>query len=257
MKKNVSSIVLSVSVLLSSCSYPHFYYSPNVQNVPLFQESNKFSGHVAGSFGTENNCLEIQTGYSLPGHVALMVNYMRGGKDNSSENYDDYSKIKYFEGMLGYYKSFKDIGVFEIYGGYGHGAQIHAFAYNENEGWFGWTWVPDGKADMSFSKIFIQPDIGIKTGPVEGAFSCRLSKLDFNEINIYNTVYRLEELNLLKQNSSSWIIEPAFTFRAGFESVKVQVQVIFAGNISNPDLAFEKFRFNVGLHLYLGKKKTI
>jgi hypothetical protein len=223
----------------------------------LFKESNEFSGLVAGSFGEVNNCLEFQAGYSFPSHVALMANYMTGGNDNSSDSYVDFSKIHYFEGALGFYKSFKDIGVFEIYGGYGQGSQRHAFTYSEYNGWFSWTYIPDGTADLSFSKMFIQPDIGIKTRWLEGAFSCRLSRLNFSNIEINNTVYHLDELNTLKQNSAPWLLEPAFTFRGGFKSVKLQIQVVFAGNLGNPDLSFEKSRLNVGLHLNLSKKQSV
>jgi hypothetical protein len=244
------------SVLLTSCSFPHFYYSPNVQNVPMFTEKTVFSGDIAGSVGVVNNSFEIQAGLSLPGHVALTANYMTGGTKHFRDNISDLSKVSYFEGTTGFYTSFKEYGVFEVYGGYGKGSQNHTFVYKEYGGQLIWTWVPDGTANLSFSKIFIQPDIGIKTEWMEGAFSCRLSKLNFNDIEINNTAYRLDELNTLKQNSAPWLLEPAFTFRGGLKSVKIQIQVVYAGNLSNPDLLFEKLRFNVGLHFNLSKKKS-
>jgi hypothetical protein len=248
-------VFLPVSVLLSSCSFPHFFYSPNVQNVPLFSESNEFSGYVAGSFGVVNTSLEIQAGYSLPAHLALTANFMTGGKDNSSASFEDYSKNNYFEGTLGYYKPFKNIGVFEIYGGYGRDFQQHAFTHAENNGWFSWTTVPDGSANLSFYKIFVQPDIGIKTDRIEGTISCRLSVLNFNEIEINNTVYHLEELNLLKQNSTPWLLEPAITFRGGSKSVKGQIQVVVTKNLTNSSMNFESIRFNFGLFFCLSNKR--
>jgi hypothetical protein len=256
MNKAIIIIISMTSVLLNSCSYPHFYYSPNVQNVPLFTEKNVFSGTVAGSLGLVNSSLEIQTGLSLPGHVALTANYMTGGNDNSSGTVPDYSKIHYFEGTAGFYTSFQKIGVFEIYGGYGKGSQSHVFAHNEYDGWTTWIWIPDGTADMSFSKLFIQPDIGIKNKWIEGAFSCRLSNLNFSDIKVYNTIYRTDELNTLKQNSTPWLLEPAFTFRGGFKSIKVQIQVVNAINLGDNDLLFEKIRFNFGIHFNLAKKQS-
>lgn len=256
MKKYNLLVVLSISVMLTSCSYPHYYYSPNIQNAPLFKESLEFSGLAAVSLGAVNPSLEFQAGLSLPGHIALMANYMGGGTDNSSDTHTDYSKVRYFEGALGFYKSFKEIGVFEIYGGYGKGTQSHVFAFREYQSGLVWTWIPDGEADMSFSKIFIQPDIGIRKDWLDAAFSCRFTKLDFDEINFYNTVYRLDELNLLKQNTTPWLIEPAFTFRAGGESVKGQMQLGFAANLANPDLSFETLRFSIGLHVNLSKKQS-
>jgi hypothetical protein len=252
MKKNIAPVILLISVLLNCCTTPHFYYTPIIQNVPLFNDKNQFSSYVAGSFGTVNSCFEIQTGFSLPGHVALTANYMTGGNDHSSEYYDDFAKINYFEGSLGYYRPFEDIGVFEIYSGYGRGYQRHAFA-----SWQSWSLESDGKADMSFSKIFIQPDIGIKKGWMEAAFSCRLSKLNFKDIRIDNSVnYHLDELNILKENSNPWLIEPAFTFRGGSKSVKGQIQAVFTGNMTNSNMMFERFRFNIGLYISLSKKQS-
>jgi len=255
MKKYIFLSMFLISVLLNSCSYPHYYYSTNIQNVPLFKENDLLYGYAAASIGEVNNCFEIQAGLPLSGHIALLANYMAGGKDNTNYSVADYSHIHYFEGSAGFYTSFKDIGVFELYGGYGKGSQQHAFAFREYDGWFSWTWVPDGTVDMTFSKIFIQPDIGVRLGWLGSAFSCRLSKLNFNEINVYNTVYRKDELDLLKRFSTPWIIEPALTFRAGTKSVKGQIQFIFATNLAHPDLAFEEFRINAGLHFILSKKQ--
>jgi hypothetical protein len=258
MKKNILLIVLWITVLLTSCLNPnvyHMYYSPNVQNVPLFTKKNEFTGHVVGSFGAVDNSFEIQAGRSLPGHVALTVNYMIGGEDNLSGS-TDHSKIHYFEGTVGFYTSFKAIGVFEIYSGYGKGSQHHVFSYIDTSWPFPLWVIPDGTADLSFSKLFIQPDIGIKTKWMEGAFSCRLSKLNFNDIKINNTVRHLDELNTLKQNEAPWLLEPAFTLRGGFKAVKIQIQFIYAGNLTNPDLLFDKFRFNIGLYFNLSNKQS-
>lgn len=245
-----------ISILSGSCSFPHYYYIPNVQNVPLFKQSNEFSGLAAFSTGIIDNCAELQAGYSLTDHVALIANFMTGGNNNSTQTYEDFSKINYFEGALGYYKSFSDIGVFEVYGGYGQGSQHHAFSYSEFSNWYTWTTVSDGKADMSFSKIFIQPNIGIKIKWVESAFSCRFTRLNFNDIVYYGTTYHLDELNLLQQNSTPWFIEPAITFRAGFEPVKFQLQLVFSQNLVNPELLFEKFRINLGLQFNISKKRS-
>ncbi len=257
MKTNFLLLVLAVSVIFPGCSIPHFYYSPNIQNVPLFKEKNEFSGLIAGSLGAVNTCLELQAGYSFPEHIALTANYMTGGNDNSTDYYKDFSKTSYFEGAMGYYKSFNDIGVFEIFGGYGQGSQHHTFTYSEYDGWFSWTRVPDGTADISFSKLFIQPDIGIKINGLEGAFSFRISNLNLSQVSIYNSVYHLQELNDLKQNHTSWLFEPAFTFRGGLKSVKGQIQLVFSRNITNPDLLFEICRINVGLYFNLQKKQPI
>jgi hypothetical protein len=256
MKIIIRLFVLWVSVILTSCAIPHYYYSPDVQNVPLFKEKNEFSGLIAGSFGEVNNCLEVQAGYSFPGHVALVTNYMTGGNNHSTEHITDFSKIHYFEGACGYYKALKDNGVFEIYGGYGNGSESHAFTYVEYIDPLTWRKNQDGTADMSFSKLFIQPDVGLKIKWLEGAFSLRISNLNYSGININNTVYHLEELNNLKLNSNSWLIEPAITCRMGSKSVKGQVQLVFSRNLTNSALLFEKFRINFGLYFNFERKQS-
>lgn len=253
------TIILAVSLLLllAGCSYPHLYYSPNMYTVPLFKEPSEFSGVVAGSFGAVNPSFELQTAFSLPAHIGLGFNFMTGGTDNSSEDYDDLSKYHYFEGFGGYYTCFKKIGIFELYAGYGEGSEHHTFAYKEYDGWFSWTWTEDGTADMNFSRIFIQPNIGLRIKAIEGAFSFRLSRLNFKEINYANTVYRLTELQNLESEPASWLLEPGFTFRGGPDPVKFQVQAVLSANPSNPDLSFENFRFNIGMNIKFGMKKKV
>jgi hypothetical protein len=246
--------VISALFLLNSCSYPHMYYSPNMMTVPLFKEAAEFSGTLSGSFGTVNSSFEMQTAFSLPAHIALGLNFMTGGNNNSGTTYKDRSDNTYFEGFGGFYSSFADIGIFEIYAGYGGGNQKHIFAYNDWD-WGGGTWVQDGTAELNFSKFFIQPDIGVRTKIIEGAFSFRLSRLNFKEIVYANTNYRLSELQALQADEVSWLIEPSFTFRAGHDPVKFQIQGIYSANPSNPELQFEHFRFNLGLNIKFGKKK--
>lgn len=245
--------LLFISLLINSCSYPHMYHSPNMMVVPLFKDPVEFSGTVTGSFGTVNPSFEMQAAMSLPSHIALGANFMTGGKNNSGTTYEDRSDYNYFEGFGGFYSSFADIGIFEMYAGYGEGIQKHTFAYNDYLGSGGW--VQDGTAEMNFSKFFIQPDIGVRTKIIEGAFSLRFSKINFKELTYSNTVYREDELAFLKANNSSWLIEPGITFRVGHDPVKFQIQGVFSANPSNPNQKLEHFRVNMGLDFKFGVKK--
>jgi hypothetical protein len=252
MKTNTLLLALVVSAILHSCSFPHFYYAPVAQNVPLNDTSNEFSGHVAGSFGTENECLEAQAGYSFPSNIALTASYLTGGTHHYPGGIQDYSKINHFEGAIGYYKSFADICVFELYGGFGDGRQNHVFAYREYMGGLVWAWRADGKADLNYSQIFLQPDIGVKLKWFEGAFSCRLSRIDYKDFTYSATTGHITELNELKATDKMFLLEPAFTLRAGSPSIKTQVQLVFSSNLTNHDLLTEVFRINFGLHFMLG-----
>lgn len=238
MKKSIVQLVSIVFISLTGCSTPHFYYLPNIQNVPAFSEKNTFTGQVAGSFSGLNNCFEIQTGYSLPAHVALTANFMTGGNHKSLSTFEDYAKYNYFEGAAGYYRSFSEKGVFEVYTGYGYGSQHHAFAS---------ILAPEGKGDMTFSKIFIQPDIGFKNNWMTGALSLRLSRINFTYINSSSVAYNLSE------NNPYWLIEPALTYRCGYEKVKLQLQLVGTAYFGDSDnLWNEPLRISLGLFFSLG-----
>jgi hypothetical protein len=201
----------------------------------------------------KGSCFELQTGYSLPRNIALSANFMTGERDRSTKAVDDLAKVSYFEGSLGFYRSFKTKGVFEIFAGYGHGSQHHTFAYTRGAGagFFGFETIPDGLANLSFSKVFIQPDIGFKTKYFEGAFSFRLSRLSFNEINIFDTIYHLDALNNVKENSVPWFFEPGFTIRGGPEATRFQMQLVVPKNLTNPKMMSETFRISLGIAMEL------
>ena len=250
--KNLVTVFWTITFLLSGCSFPHYYYTPNIQSTPLFKGKYEFSGLVAGSFGT-NACLELQGGLAFPGHVALLTNFMTGGIDRSSSTYTDYMKINHFEGAVGYYNSYENNFVFEIYGGYGGGSQDHAFSHTVYDSWHIPTVNSDGTAEINYSKIFIQPDFGFRNKYFSAALSCRVSRLYFTDIT-FDSEYRRSELYLIEQNREQWFLEPAFTIKGGAESVKFMIQLGFAANVTNPDMKYEKFRFCLGAGFNLGPK---
>ena len=255
MRTSVYCCFLSITVLISGCSYPHFYYSPNSHNVPLFSSKNDFAGNITGSLGAVNAALEVQAGVSLPAHLAFTANYMTGGNKHSLTYVTDLSKVNYFEGGAGLYTSFSKTGVFEIYGGFGKGSQHHEFAYKEYIGPLDWEWVQDGKADILFSKAYIQPDVGFKLGWIDAAFSCRLTKINYTDVDFRYTAYRIDDMNSLIANSSPWFIEPAFTLRGGQESVKFQFQIISSKSLSGDAYLFEPFRVGFGVYFNIGGKQ--
>ena len=92
--KKLNTATFLLSVLLSSCT--HYYYVPNVQNVPLFREKNEFRLSGACGFGDYSKCAEFQVAFSLTDHIAMMTDFMsaKGGKVSDNE---DWAKGTYFE----------------------------------------------------------------------------------------------------------------------------------------------------------------
>jgi hypothetical protein len=252
MEKNKISSLILTALIMTSCSAPHYFYSANNHNVPLFKDKCEFTGKVAVSRGIQNTSLEIQAAYSLPGHIALMANCMTGGKINGINKTPDYSKCQYYEGGLGYYKAVDSIFVFEVYGGYGIGTQNHIYGSSPS---FGHTYgsYPDGDAQLAFSKIFLQPNLGLRKGKIEAAISARLSSVEFNKVNFQN-VSESNDLTLIKQFPTTLLIEPAVTFRAGGKYVKGEIQAGFSENLDNLNRRFETFRVSGGVRIYFAKK---
>ena len=245
-KKKICSLILaSAGLFLSSCS--HYYYVPDVHNVPLFKEKNEF--RISGTYGEgrETKCIEIQTAYSVTDKIGIMSDFMsaQGGNINSH----DYGKGNYFDGAIGYYKPVGRFGVFEIYGGLGRSGQHHEYGnsyYNQSTGY----------ANLSFTKLFVQPSIGLISYPLDIALSARISRITFDNIenHISSDIDSYNELRALSDKSHLFI-EPGITIRGGWKSVKVQVQAVYSWYLNNPKLYIgEDYHISLGLYCTLGKK---
>jgi hypothetical protein len=226
---------LVISTLLSGCT--HYYYVPNVQNVPLFKEKNEFQGTIAFGGGDESESVEIQTSYSVSDHIGVMANFMsaHGGTASST---DDHGQGNYFDGAIGYYKPINRFGVLEVYGGLGTSNQHHLYA------------ADNATSDLSFRKIFIQPSYGFAFPYFDVAFSARMNRISFNSIEKTGTISELNGINSLTQNHGYYFLEPAITVRGGYKFIKVQ------GQVSGSTADNSKYHFE-GVHISLGLYFTI
>jgi hypothetical protein len=252
--KNPIGIILFPAVLLSSCS--HYYYVANIQNVPLFKEKNEFRFSGAYAFGSESSCGEIQTAYSLTNNIGIMADYMHAKGGVIADK--DYGKGNYYDGAIGYYKPIGEYGVFEIYGGLGGGSQHHeysSFRYDDITGTYHDFY--DGKSDLSFINIFMQPSLGATFNFIDVAFSTRACRVSFTKIekNIYGNTNLYDEINTLSDNSH-WYLEPAITFRAGWKYIKIQLQASYVGYLNRSKLYYfgEEYHFSAGLYVTLAKR---
>jgi hypothetical protein len=244
-RKTCSLILISAGLLMGSCS--HYYYVPGAQNVPLFREKDEL--HISGSYGEglESKGINIQAAYSLTDNVGIMTDFISAKGGNLSNN--NYARGNYFDVAAGYFKPLDKFGVFEIYGGLGRGEQHHeygSFYYNQSTGY----------ADLSFIKLYIQPSFGFTSDYFDIAFSTRISRITFNILdnNIsgntdsYNNLFTLSD-------KSHLFLEPGITLRAGWKSVKVQVQAVYSRYLNNPRLYIgEEYHLSLGLYFALGKK---
>jgi hypothetical protein len=64
----------------------------------------------------------------------------------------------------------------------------------------------------------------------------------------------VDDLNYIKINSSSLLVEPALTIRGGWKFVKIQTQLGLSRNLTNPGLMQEEVNLNVGLYITIATK---
>jgi hypothetical protein len=241
----LAPILLFGALMTTSCS--HYYYVPNVQNVPLFREKNEY--HLAAYYGggDESACAEIQTAYSVTNNFGVMANFMSAKGDNDSRQSS--AKGYCFEGAIGYYKPLGKSDVFEVYGGYGGGNQHHTY-------YDGYNHLSDGTADLSFSKLFVQPSFGMTYNLFDIAFSTRICRLSYNKINNHITGYSFENENInTLSDKNHFFAEPAITVRGGWKNFKLQVQAEYSGYLNSPKLDFfEDYHLSVGLHFTIAER---
>jgi hypothetical protein len=176
-----------------------------------------------------------------------MADFMSASGGNISSH--NYGKGNYFDGAVGYYKPLGKYGVFEVYGGIGHSKQHHEY----NNSYYD---PKTGKADLSFLKFYIQPSIGFTSDYFDIAVSTRISRVTFNNIenNIAGSTDEYDKLYFLADKSHLFL-EPGITVRAGWKSVKVQVQAVYSGYLNDPNLYIgEKYHISLGLYGSFGKK---
>ena len=249
MKKLTTSALL-LSVWLCSCT--HYYYVPNVQNVPLFKEKNEF--RLSGAFGggDVSTSIDLQAAFSISDHIGMITNYLYAYGGDASKN--DWGKGSYFEGALGYYKTISKYGVFEIYGGLGGSNQQHQYSVHP---WGSGSYTSTGTSDLSFTKLFVQPSLGLTLKGLDIAFSTRLCNLSFNkidnQINRQTDESEYNNLNSIAQNKRYMFLEPAITLRVGLKNIKVQVQAAFSSYL-NSDLYFERAHISFGLYFNIVQK---
>jgi len=245
----IISATLILSISLTSCT--HYYYVQNAHNVPLFREEGEYRLSASSGGGDESNCTEIQTAYSVNNHMALMANFMTA-KDGDNIQYS-WAKGKYYDGAVGYYSPLGGNGVFEVYGGVGTCNQHHQYGGD----------IPDGTSDLTFTKYFVQPSIGLTFKGFDIALSARISKLYYNKIvanpiptNYYNPNIdpEFKELDTIAQNRSSLLFEPAITIRGGWKYVKVQMQFAKTNDLTFSNLHYEQYHFTLGLYIAIAQR---
>jgi hypothetical protein len=213
--------------------------------VPLFKQNNEYRLSIISGFGESSISKEIQAAYSITNHFGVMANFI-SAKDLENDTYS-WGKGNYFEGAVGYFKPIGKSKVFEIYGGVGGCKQNHQYRPEFID-----TINSAGTSELSFTRFFLQPSIGLTFNAFDIAFSTRICRLSFNNINNQidriSNEYEFNKLNSIVQNKNFIFFEPALTIRGGWEYLKVQLQGEIESYFNNGKYSFDEFHISIGLY---------
>lgn len=241
------------AILLTGSSCNRYYYKPNGVNTPLFTDAGQAHLNVAGSIGGNSGdydyegtryVFDLQASVSPVKHLGVIANYSTYGytPDNpaaANGNVDGKAHLLEF-GVGGYYakgNTFKMVA--DCYVGYGAG-QIRS------------------DVDMRIKRFFIQPGIGVRSPAFDAAFNLRLVNARYSNFNAkgMSDDYLMQQ-NLVNSsgrridNTSYAFAEPSFTVRTGYKFIKVQLQMVFAQEITSVPWDYNPSRYTVGLYFSL------
>lgn len=225
-----------ISIVIQSCATA---YIPNRVNSPLFEDKNEFKSDIT----LGRNGYDVQTAYSPIKGMGVMLNgcFSSTSKDTSNNNYHSH---KYAEAALGYYMPvFNNGAVFEVYAGYGMG---------QTQTYYDWgiLYVPGTSLKADFTKMFVQPAIGINKRIISLGFASRFSLVQMNLDRIQSQYFTVNDYDLF------W--EPAITLGIGKKVKFVSQMGASLPIIALPDgypIQPRKFMFSVGIELHLGAAK--
>lgn len=211
-----SVLLLFMAALVSSCN--PVMYSTVGQNVPMFTEKGEvaLSAAYGLSSSDEDNAdakgLAIQAATSISESSAIMASYYHlKGTENQGYPFSAPSEFSssgnYLEAAFGKYGTFSESFAYEVFGGIGYGSIT-----NDYQG---------TSIDVQMIKPFLQPSIGYISRYVDLILTPRIGFINYTSHQPGN----ITMLNdFIDENNNAVVFEPGITIRAGYQSVKLQIQ---------------------------------
>jgi hypothetical protein len=222
-----------------SCT--HYFYCPNSNNTPLLSER-EARVNIQYAATEAADAIELQSAFAVSKHFGGMVNFIAGGGDDDlalfgSAGHKGNGKL--IEAGAGYFSPIKSSPwIFEAYGGVGTGGIKNNFGSS-------------GRANVTFTKWFVQPDFGLKVKGFEFGLSSRFSfvKHKINLFTLSSDEYNYSDLTHIREHPNSFLWEPGVVLRVGGKNILFQLQYTFSMNITNPEFIQEKGIFNMGFSI--------
>jgi hypothetical protein len=212
---------LAAGLMLAAGGCAPVYYVPNTHNVPMLEERGDatFALNLA-SFGAE-----FQGAYAITNHVGVMLNAasMRQKDDNDGDG----GSGSLAELGLGYYRKLGSNVSWENYLLLGGGTVENHFPSTKAA-----APATTGNLEAKFTRFGVQPSLSVHSRIVDSAVSLRLSGVNYSDVSgglIYQGQDQVAYLNSL---GTQFMIEPALTFRLGFNPIKLQLQLGWSKNVT-------------------------
>ena len=222
----------------------NIYYVPTTPNAPFLSKKSDLSFSILRSSDTKFTGMEAQAAFLPTGHFGIIASYASLSNKSGIENFMDYN---HFEAGGGYIKEMKNDFVFESYAGIGTG-KIRNGHYT-------------GNSDIKLTNYFIQPSISIGNENVKFGFTTKLSGVHFTVIDtLFNTdreALSANEINSLYKQPFHILLEPGFTFKAGWKNFLFQTSYFFSSDLTNSDLYRSKGNFSMGISLHFNTKEPL
>lgn len=224
--KVILSLLIGVLFSISGCAS---VYIPSAQHTHLLDKKGEV--HVAGHGGT--NGVDIHGAYALSDRVGVIGAASFG---SSGEEGDDFHEHSYIELGADYFRPLGKIGRYEALAGLGVGSAEAVAQYNA----FG---PQEVQATGDYTKVFVQNNVGLETGPLEAGLALRLGQVVFTEFE--TSEMRSDE------SESGTFFEPSIFARLGWKNVKIESQVGVSAPLQE-SVAFDYRVLNIsmGLHFW-------
>ena len=226
-----------IVINISGCT--HYYYVPNTHNVPLFQEKDEIRFSIGSSTSGTGTGTELQGAYAITNKIGIIANV--GFTENSGIG--ELGEGHFFELGAGYFKPLGKNLVFESYGGLGFGKTEHLYANFTT-------------ASMNISRYFVQPSFGFTSKYFDAVISSRIAILNYSNIEVESNIpqFDMDQINIIQNNKSSALFEPAIIIRGGWKYVKLQFQYVRSTNLTSSNFPQLHYNFNISLYFSFAEK---
>ena len=201
--KNQVILCAFSTLLLGACAK---VYKPPTAATPLFTEKNQIA--LEGSYSRAG--INFSAAASVSPQLAVMFN---GQYNNGTQKETIIDKQpasgSYGEFGIGYFKKVNDNFIFETYGGYGLGKLADTYQLIDKV----------HEESFKYNKVFLQPNLDLKTGPVDFIFTPRFAYVFGNytgDLIAVNGVFNPD----LSQKINFFSAEPTLTIAMGNEKLK-------------------------------------